>query len=141
MSDIPRSNEPAVTRRGRQIRSYVRREGRMTSAQQRNLDRLWSRYGLDCSRCDWPAVFGRDARRTLEIGFGAGEVLAALAAERPQEDFLGVEVYRSGTGRLLGELEHRNLDNVRLFCEDAVNVLNQAIPPASLDTVLLYFPD
>lgn len=115
----------------------------MTPAQRRNLDELWPRYGLEVADgpFDWEAVFGRAAPRTLEIGFGAGEVLASLAAAHPEEDFLGVEVYRSGAGRLLGELRDRGLENVRVFCADAVEVLAEAVPEASLDTVLLYFPD
>lgn len=127
----------------RRIRSFVRREGRITPAQQRNLELLWSRYGLDSAQgpCDWRALFGRDAPRTLEIGFGAGETLITLAAANPQQDFLGVEVYRSGVGQVLGALEQRGITNVRLFCEDAVQVLAQAIPSGSLNTLLLYFPD
>lgn len=127
----------------RPIRSFVRREGRLTPGQRRNLDELWPRYGLEIGDgpFDWKTVFGRDAPRTLEIGFGAGEVLSALAEAHPEEDFLGVEVYRSGVGRLLGELRDRNLGNARVFCADAVEVLAQAVPKASLDTVLTYFPD
>lgn len=127
----------------RPIRSFVRREGRLTPGQRRNLDELWPRYGLEAGGgpFDWEAVFGRTAPVTLEIGFGAGEVLAALAEAHPEEDFLGIEVYRSGAGRLLGELRDRGLGNVRVFCVDAVEVLAAAVPEASLDTVLLYFPD
>ncbi|MES1943200.1 tRNA (guanine-N(7)-)-methyltransferase [Salinisphaera sp. PC39] len=127
----------------RRIRSFVRREGRLTPGQQRNLDTLWPHYGLEIGDgpFDWDAVFGRSAPRNLEIGFGAGEVLAELAERHPDEDFLGIEVYRSGVGRLLGELRDRDLDNVRVFCADAVEVLARAVPAASLDTVLLYFPD
>jgi tRNA (guanine-N7-)-methyltransferase len=127
----------------RRIRSFVRREGRLTPGQRRNLDELWPRYGLEIGddAFDWDAVFGRTAPRTLEIGFGAGEVLAALAEAHPDEDFLGIEVYRNGVGRLLGGLCDRGLDNVRVFCADAVEVLAATVPPASLDAVLLYFPD
>lgn len=127
----------------RRIRSFVRREGRLTPGQQRNLDTLWPRYGLEVADgpFDWDTMFGRRAPRTLEIGFGAGEVLAKLAESHPDEDFIGIEVYRSGVGRLLGELRDRGLDNVRVFCADAVEVLARAVPAASLDTVLLYFPD
>lgn len=121
----------------------MRREGRLTPGQRRNLDELWPRYGLEAGDgpFDWEAVFGRAAPVTLEIGFGAGEVLAALAEAHPDEDFLGVEVYRSGVGRLLGELRDRGLNNVRVFCADAAEVLAETVPAASLDTVLLYFPD
>lgn len=127
----------------RPIRSYVKREGRLTPGQQRNLETLWPRYGLDAADgpFEWDTVFGRSAPRVLEIGFGAGEALLETAADRQDEDFIGIEVYRSGVGRVLGALDERGLTNVRVFCADAVDVMAQAIPDASLDAVLLYFPD
>ncbi|HLQ86694.1 MAG TPA: tRNA (guanosine(46)-N7)-methyltransferase TrmB [Salinisphaeraceae bacterium] len=127
----------------RRIRSFVRREGRMTRGQQQRLDQLWPRYGLAVPEQppDWDAIFGRRAPRMLEIGFGAGEVLAALAAANPQRDFIGIEVYRAGIGRLLGRLADNDADNVRIFCGDAADILPRAFAPASLAEVLLYFPD
>lgn len=127
----------------RRIRSFVKREGRLTPGQQDKLDRLWPLHGLTLPKAplDWPAVFGRDAPRTLEIGFGAGEVLAELARRHPEQDFIGIEVYRNGVGRLLGELEAAQATNARVFDVDAVEVLNRAFADSSLDTVLLYFAD
>lgn len=127
----------------RRIRSFVRREGRLTPGQQRNLETLWPRYGLDVADgpFDWDTVFGRSAPKVLEIGFGAGEALLEIAGNHPDEDFIGIEVYRSGVGRLLGALDERGLTNVRVLCADAVDAMAQAVPDASLDTVLLYFPD
>lgn len=127
----------------RRIRSFVRREGRLTPGQQRNLDTLWPRYGLTPADgpLDWGAIFGRSAPRTLEIGFGAGEALLEIARRHPAEDFVGIEVYRSGVGRLLGELEAHGLDNVRVLCADAEEAMPAAFAPGSLDRVLVYFPD
>ncbi|RJS91214.1 tRNA (guanosine(46)-N7)-methyltransferase TrmB [Salinisphaera sp. Q1T1-3] len=127
----------------RRIRSFVKREGRLTPSQERNLAALWPRYGRErpAAPIDWPHEFGRDAHRTLEIGFGAGEVLADLAIRRPEADFIGIEVYRNGVGRLLGALDEAEADNVRVFRDDAVEVLAGAFADASLDEVLLYFPD
>lgn len=124
------------------IKSYVRREGRLTRGQARNLDALWPKYGLTAvTAAQGPrAIFGRAAPVTLEIGFGAGEALVALAADNPQRDYLGVEVYRSGVGQVLGHIEALGLSNLRLLCEDAVEVLAQ-LPGACLDELLLYFPD
>ena len=87
------------------------------------------------------AVFGREARRTLEIGFGNGENLITLAAANPQRDFLGVEVHRPGVGRLLLALEARALTNVRVICHDAVEALEQQIAPQWLQEILVLFPD
>jgi len=126
----------------RTIRSFVRREGRMTRAQEQALARLWPRYGLEAGcLLDLDACFGRQAPRTLEIGFGNGEALASLAQQEPGTDFLGIEVHRPGIGHLLLELERRELGNVRVISADAVQVLARCLPEASLDRVLLFFPD
>jgi tRNA (guanine-N7-)-methyltransferase len=115
----------------------------MTTAQERAWRELWPRYGIenDGSPLDLGALFGRDARRTLEIGFGNGESLVALAASHPEEDFLGIEVHRPGVGHLMLRAEALALSNIRVACRDAVEVLEQRLPDASLDNVLLYFPD
>ncbi len=131
------------TTHDRRIRSFVRREGRLTAGQQRNLDNLWPRYGLamPTAPLDWDAIFSRTAPRTLEIGFGAGEVLADLAIRHPDEDFIGIEVYLTGVGRLLGALDDAGAGNARVFNLDAVEVLKAGFADDSLDNVLLYFPD
>lgn len=126
----------------RRIRSFVRREGRITPAQQRALQRLWPRFGLEAQGLqDLDACFGRSAPRTLEIGFGNGQALATMAEHAPEQDFIGIEVHRPGVGHLLLELESRGLTNVRVFCADALDVLRVCLPDASLDRVLLFFPD
>jgi tRNA (guanine-N7-)-methyltransferase len=126
----------------RRIRSFVRREGRLTPGQQKALNELWPRFGLSAETELNPAhTFGRSAPLTLEIGFGNGNSLARMAADDPQSDFIGIEVHRPGVGHLLIELDNRAIDNVRVFCHDAVEVLDRCLPDASLDRVLLFFPD
>src|SRR5688572_17445080 len=127
----------------RSIRSFVVRGGRITAAQQRALDELWPRYGVafEPQPLDLDALFGRRAPRTVEIGFGNGEHLAALAGAHPERDYLGIEVHRPGVGHLLLAAERLSLSNVRASCHDAVEVLEQQFPPASLDEVLVLFPD
>ena len=114
----------------------------MTRAQERAWVELWPRLGTDIFRdpVDLDALFGRSARRTVEIGFGNGEALVALAATHADEDFLGVEVHRPGVGHLMLRCEELAVGNLRIVCRDAVEVLEQ-LPAASLDEVLLYFPD
>ncbi len=121
----------------------MRREGRLTPAQRRAVDALLPKYGLDPAQgaFDFTRIFGRNTKRTLEIGFGNGETLAELARIHSEEDFLGVEVHRPGVGRLLMTLEAESLKNVRVICADAVEVLGRCVPDASLDAVLVYFPD
>ena len=126
----------------REIRSFVRREGRITRGQRRALDELWPRYGLDTvGRVDPAGIFERVAPLTLEIGFGNGESLATMAAQAPDTNFIGIEVHRPGVGHLLQELDRQSLDNVRVFNEDAVKVLEDCLPDGCLDRLLLFFPD
>jgi tRNA (guanine-N7-)-methyltransferase len=127
----------------RSIRSFVTRAGRITPAQERALSELWPKFGVEfrAHPLEARATFGREAPRTLEIGFGNGENLVALASQQPQRDFLGIEVHRPGVGRVLLALEARALLNVRLMCHDAVDVLAQQIPPGWLDEILVLFPD
>ena len=133
---------PADDRPARKIRSFVRREGRLTVGQQRALQALWPRYGLSADApLDLAAVFGRSAPCTLEIGFGNGDALATMAGQRPDDDFIGIEVHRPGVGRLLQQLDEQELTNVRVMREDAVQILNTCFPDNSLDRLLLFFPD
>jgi tRNA (guanine-N7-)-methyltransferase len=129
--------------RNRPIRSFVMRAGRMTVAQARALEELWPRYGVEFAAqpLSLDELFGRAAPRTLEIGFGNGEHLAALAAAHPGRDYFGVEVHRPGVGHLLLLAATDNLANVRVSTHDAVEVLREQIAPASLDEVLVLFPD
>jgi tRNA (guanine-N7-)-methyltransferase len=126
----------------RRIRSFVLRAGRTTPAQERALAELWPAYGVDLQApLDLAGLFGRVAPRCLEIGFGAGEVIAALAEANPHNDYLGIEVHRSGVGRLLLRAEQCALKNLRLICSDAVDVLRDHIADASFDQILVFFPD
>jgi tRNA (guanine-N7-)-methyltransferase len=127
----------------RAIRSFVVRAGRMTTAQERAWRELWPRFGVPdgSDALDLDALFGRPARCTLEIGFGNGESLLALAAAHPEQDFLGVEVHRPGVGHLMLRAAALDLGNVRVACCDAIELLQRRIPDDSLDEVLLYFPD
>ncbi|MDN5849936.1 MAG: tRNA (guanosine(46)-N7)-methyltransferase TrmB [Nitrococcus sp.] len=127
----------------RSVRSFVRREGRLTRGQARNLEQLFARYGLECGdeRLDAHALFGPRAAMILDIGFGNGEALAQLAVRHPQRSYLGVEVYRPGLGRLLRQLETEDIRNVRLVCADAVEVMQHNIADSALAGIQVFFPD
>ena len=126
----------------RSVRSFVTRAGRITAAQERALEVLWPKFGVDPhGPLDLDVLFGRSAPRTAEIGFGNGENLLAMAAAHPQRDYLGIEVHRPGVGRVLLGLETQGLTNVRVICQDAVEVLERVLPPASLAEILVLFPD
>jgi tRNA (guanine-N7-)-methyltransferase len=138
----PHASEHAARPR-REVRSFVVRAGRMTAAQERAWTELWPRYGLETegSQLDLAHAFGRAASRTVEIGCGNGETLVALAAAHPDRDYLGIEVHRPGVGHLMLRAHELGLGNLRVICRDAVEVLRDCIAEASLDEVLLYFPD
>lgn len=133
-------NGLAISRR---IRSFVTREGRVTAGQQRALDQLLPRFELryQPAPVDLTALFGRVAPRVVEIGFGDGEALSARAATHPGDDHLGIEVHRAGVGRLLLAAETAGFTNLRVSTHDAVEVLQHQLTPASLDLILLFFPD
>jgi len=127
----------------RPIRSFVLRAGRVTAGQERAWRELWPKYGIDSALTpiDWHEVFGRSAPRWMEIGFGTGEVLGALAAANPHIDYIGVEVHRAGVGRLLLEANAADLRNLRVLCQDAVEIMNARVADAALAGVLIFFPD
>lgn len=134
----PRPDQPS-----RHVRSFVRRIGRITPAQQRAFQAHWQRYGIDYEGQprDYVAVFGREAPLVVEIGFGNGEQLLHASAHEAERNFIGIEVHTPGVGRLMNGLSAQQLDNTRLYAHDAVDVLRHEIAPASLAEVRIYFPD
>jgi tRNA (guanine-N7-)-methyltransferase len=127
----------------RTIRSFVLRAGRMGSGQQRALEELGPRFVLPYAAAplDLEATFGRSAPKILEIGFGMGDSTASIAANQPENDFLGIEVHTPGVGALLKRIGAAGLTNLRIVQHDAVEVLEQMLAPACLDGVHIYFPD
>ena len=127
----------------RRIRSFVLREGRMTTGQETARDKYWPLYGLTpaAGMLDLATVFGRDADTVLEIGFGMGHSLAEQARVHPERNYIGIEVHGPGVGALLMAVGQHELTNVRVFQHDGVEVLEQCIPDGSLAMVQLFFPD
>ncbi|MCD6038968.1 MAG: trmB [Gammaproteobacteria bacterium] len=127
----------------RRIRSFVRRDSRLTEAQRHALDALWPQFGLNLAEgeIDFVALFNREAPCILEIGFGAGQSLLATAKAHPEQNFIGIETHQPGIGALLLKIQNQQLTNIRLFYADAIEVLNQCISETSLDGIQLFFPD
>jgi tRNA (guanine-N7-)-methyltransferase len=126
----------------RTIRSFVLRQGRLTSSQQTAINQYWPEYGLEPDRTfDPAATFGRKAPVVLEIGFGNGESLAQMAAASPEKDFIGIEVHRPGVGHLLLKIHELGLTNLRVYCTDAVEVLTSRIPDGCVAGIQVFFPD
>ena len=114
----------------RRIRSFVVRAGRMTEGQQRAYDENWAEYGLelDAGMLNFSELFGNDGGVTVEIGFGMGDSLIEMARRAPERNFIGIEVHPPGVGRLLARAKEEELTNIRVFCDDAIEVLAQCIP-------------
>src|SRR6187549_3664863 len=109
----------------RPIRSFVLRQGRVSNAQRRAHESLLPQFGIPYSPqvIDLDHSFGRRAPKALEIGFGMGETTAAIAAQHPEIDYLGVEVHTPGVGAMLKRIAELDLANVRIVQHDAVEVL------------------
>ena len=128
----------------RTIRSFVRRSGRITVAQKKAWDKYWAVYGInpEAGPLDLSTLFQNNNQRfILEIGFGNGENLVDCAKKDPNSNFIGIEVYPSGIGQCLINANKYDLKNLRLFCNDAVDVFNKQIANESLDVINIFFPD
>jgi tRNA (guanine-N7-)-methyltransferase len=127
----------------RPIRSYVLRQGKLTSAQKKAIENYWHRYGIDFNeeQLDFKSVFGRSAAVTLEIGFGDGDSLLEQACNYPDQNFIGIEVHSPGVGHLLNRIHQENINNLRVIRHDAIEVFEKLVPENSLDRVQLFFPD
>ena len=119
------------------VRSYVRRQHRMTPGQARALHSLWPEYDLR-QQLEW---LNSDAEYILEIGFGMGHSLLAEAAANPEKKFIGIEVHKPGIGALLSAAVASDIKNIRLFEGDALLILNQYIKAESLSKIQIFFPD
>jgi len=127
----------------RKIRSFVLRAGRLTSAQRRSYDALSGKFIIRCEDkiLDFARIFGNGNPVIVEIGFGMGKATAVIAGENQDKNYIGLEIHKPGIGRLLWEIEHRSLSNVRIIENDATEVFRNMIPINSLDGVHIFFPD
>ncbi|MCL2557920.1 MAG: tRNA (guanosine(46)-N7)-methyltransferase TrmB [Treponema sp.] len=125
------------------VKSYALRAGRETDAQKRAYDSLAPQFVIPNSPgvLDFAALFGNANPVVMEIGFGMGEATAAIAEENPGVNYLGVEVYKAGVGRLLWNISQRGISNIKIAQADAVEVVAGMLPGRSLAGVHLFFPD
>jgi tRNA (guanine-N7-)-methyltransferase len=127
----------------RKIRSFVCRDGRMTEAQQTAYNKGWPTFGLTQEQglLNFEGIFQRNAPCILEIGFGSGQSLLAMAKAHPDINFIGIEMHLPGVSSLLLGMQQGQITNIRIFNADAVEVLSKNIPKNSLDAVQIFFPD
>lgn len=141
MSD--RTEENQTDSSHRRIRSFVLRQGRLTTGQARAMAELMTPFGLTASPAalNWSAVFGNDHPVVLEIGIGNGDALAHCAQADPARNYLGAEVHAPGVGHGLLAIEKRALSNAKIYHGDAVELLMHNVPDHSLAQVHIWFPD
>ncbi len=127
----------------RTVRSFVKREGRLTKGQAHALENFWSEMGLnhEDGMIDSKALFGNDNPVTLEIGFGMGKSLVEMAKNAPDINFIGIEVHRPGVGACIALAQEEGVKNLKVYEHDAIEILADCIPEQSLTTVQLFFPD
>ena len=89
----------------------------------------------------WPAIFGNDHPVEIEVGFGKGGWLVTAAEQRPEVNFLGIEVMKALQLYAATRLAIRGLTNARVACTDAKWLLTNCVAPASVAAVHVYFPD
>ncbi len=125
------------------IRSFVLRQGRLSNAQRRACEILLPQHGIPFSEnlLDLNHIFGRQAPKILEIGFGMGESTAMIAQAHPENDYLGIEVHTPGVGSLLNQIEQLELTNLRIIQHNAVEVLQHMLATECLDGIHIFFPD
>ncbi|GLR24952.1 tRNA (guanosine(46)-N7)-methyltransferase TrmB [Limnobacter litoralis] len=130
--------------RQKHIRSFVKRRGHISKAQERAVEQGMPVWGIQYSATEpiqFETRFGRQADNWLEIGFGMGETTAKIAKAHPEVNYLGVEIYTAGVGSLLKKIGEEDIHNIRIISHDVVEVLRDMIPDSSLSRVLIYFPD
>lgn len=127
----------------RKIKSFVIRAGRMTNSQQKGWNQVFPKHGFNVteSQFDWEDSYAVSGPRVVEIGFGMGDSLLAMAEQNPTYRYLGLEVHKPGVGKLFAEVEKRGIENIKVFAEDAVRVLEESIPPQTIDLIQIFFPD
>ena len=119
------------------------RAGRMTAGQERGWQQGFPKFGLTLTNgiLDWDASFDGTGRRVVEIGFGMGDSLLSMAQADPETQFVGIEVHRPGVGRLLAQVMAKEVSNLRVFADDAVEVMSHCLAPDSIDGIHIFFPD
>ena len=125
------------------VRTTVRREGRITKAQQQAIVELLPQYRLKSSnlRDDFSTSMPSVHQIVVEVGFGDGDAMLQMATSRPTTGFVGIEVYRPGIGRFLRSAKDASLNNVRVFDQDGRDFFAQFCPPDSIDEIYILFPD
>lgn len=128
---------------GRPIKTFVLRKGRITEAQKKAYAEYAPRWCVPykAQRLSFKEIFANDHPVIIEIGFGMGVATAEIAVQHPEINYIGIEVFQAGVGKLLNEIEQRGLKNIRIIEHDAIEVLENMIPDTSIAGFHIFFPD
>ena len=139
----PLPGEDAIEGLKREIKTYVLRIGRMTAAQEKAYNELAPRWCIpfENKQLNFVDIYGNTNPIIVEIGFGMGDATADLAEANPDINYLGIEVHRPGVGKLLNEIQKRDLKNLFIIEYDAVEVLREMIADNSVNGFHIFFPD
>ena len=119
------SEQPEIDYRNQHIKSFARRRGHFSKAQERAVEQgmpVWGTAYNATQQIDFEKLFGRTAPNWLEIGFGMGETTAKIAMAQAHVNYLGAEIYPAGVGALLQRINENNIKNIRIISHDVVEV-------------------
>lgn len=127
----------------REVKTYVLRIGRMTASQERAYNELSPSWCIpfENKKLNFVDIFGNTNPIIIEIGFGMGDATAEIAQANPDINYLGIEVHKPGVGKLLGEIQKRDLKNLYIIEHDALEVLEEMIGDNSVNGFHIFFPD
>ncbi|KAA6209036.1 tRNA (guanosine(46)-N7)-methyltransferase TrmB [Avibacterium paragallinarum] len=127
----------------RKVRSFVLRTGRLSDFQRNMMNDHWHIYGLSHQDqpFDFKEIYGNDNPVILEIGFGMGKSLVEMAEQNPDKNYLGIEVHTPGVGACIAYAVEKKVQNLRVICHDATEILRDCIADGSLAGLQLFFPD
>jgi tRNA (guanine-N7-)-methyltransferase len=138
MTDAPRRSRATEA-------FFGRRKGKpLRERQAQHLQTLLPELKVDISTAapvDITTLYDvKPSRLRLEIGFGGGEHLIHRAVEQPETGFIGVEPFVNSMAKLVGSVEETGAKNIRLYDDDATELLDW-LPAASIDQIDLLYPD
>ena len=125
-------------------KSFVLRKGRVTAAQRRALNSLKNEYTItpSKSRLSLAETFVDSDRKLIaDVGFGSGESLLSMANKYQEANFVGIEVYSSGIGSALNQIQKSNLTNLKIIEADVFQLLETNIADETFDVVVFLYPD
>lgn len=132
---------PIIT--DKSIQTFVIRSGRMTESQKKAYRLFSSKWCLEYKNemLNTEEIFGNRRPATIEIGFGTGIATAIIAKENPEKNYIGIEVFKAGIGKLLDSIESCGITNLRIIEHDAIEVLENMLPDNSVEAFHIFFPD